>query len=326
MEFLSKTGNVVLSIALLVSCRGALLWAQEGDYQKGISYYKQQQYEKAIEEFEKIVEATPDYESGFKILGDSYLKVKDYEQAADAFKNALRLEKNNFASHYGLALAYYNSGKYTEALSALLESEDYAKSPRNQYALYSTRGSTYYNLHDFLGAVSDLEEATALQRGDWQNILQLGVSYYHVGDYPKAEQFLQQALALNPSDLVAPEYLGRLKYREGAAAIEAQDYPRAVELLSDYVSQNPTDGEARFNLGLAQLFVDNIRAAEDEFLRTAGLMATNWEVYDRLGYIYELKGDYLTSLKNYQKASDLNPNSAIEASIDRIQERIRRSK
>ncbi len=74
-------------MVLLLSC-GSLL-AQEGDYQKGLSYYKQQQYEKAIEEFEKIVEASPDYESGFRILGDCYLQLKDYDRAAAAFQKAI---------------------------------------------------------------------------------------------------------------------------------------------------------------------------------------------------------------------------------------------
>ena len=156
-------------------------------------------------------------------------------------------------------------------------------------------------------------------------MLQLGISYYHVGNYAEADRLLQQAVALDPTALAATEYLARLRYREGVEAIEVQDYPRAVELLGDYVDQNPTDPEASFNLGLAQLFAEDLSAAEGEFVKTAKLMPQNWEVYDRLGYIYEQKRDYPRSLQNYERAHGLNPDSSIEESIERIQERIQRS-
>ena len=325
MGFLSKIGKIAVAVVLLASCKMVFLVAQEGDYQKGLSYYKQQQYQKAIEEFEKIVEAHSDYEDGFRILGDSYLKVKDYDHAVEAFQNAVRLKGDHYTSHYGLALAYFNAGRYAETISALQEGESYARSPRHQYELYRTRGSAYYNLRDFERAIADLGKATALQRGNPKDILQLGISYYHVENYSEAERLLRQAVALDPSALAATEYLARLRYREAIEAIETQDYPKAVELLSDYVDQNPTDGEASFNLALAQLFAGNLSAAEREFAKTTRLMSENWEAYDRLGYIDELQGDYPGSLENYQKAHDLNPDSSIKESIERIRERIRRS-
>jgi tetratricopeptide (TPR) repeat protein len=312
-------------MVFLANCKMVFLVAQEGDYQKGLSYYKQQQYQKAIEEFEKIVETHSDYEGGFRILGDSYLKIKDYDHAVEAFQNAIRLKKDNYTSHYGLALAYFNTGQYAETISTLEEGESYARSPRHQYELYRTRGSAYYNLRDFERAIADLGKAIAVQRGNPKDVLQLGISYYHIGNFSEAERWLRQALALDPGALAATDYLARLSYREGIEAIETQDYPRAVELLRDFVDRHPTDGEASFNLGLAQLFADNLSAAEKEFAKTIKLMPENWEVFDRLGYLDELQGDYPGSLGNYQRAHDLNPDSSIKASIDRIRERIRRS-
>ena len=324
MEFLSRHWKIALIMVLLTSWRPVFLLAQEGDYQKGLSYYNQQEYQKAIEEFEVIVKANPDYESGFRVLGDCYLKLMDYEQAAEAFQNALRLKEDNYISHYGLALAHYNAGRYDETVSTLREGESYARSPRHQYQLYRTRGSAYYNLRDFERAVADLGKATAIQRGNPKDLLQLGIAYYHLENYGEADRLLRQAVALEPNLLEATEYLARLRYREGIEAIEVQNYSKAVEILREYVDQNPTDGEASFSLGLAQLFSDNLSAAEKEFLKTAELMPENWESFDRLGYIHELKSDYPKSLENYQKAHGLNPDSSIQESIERIQERIRR--
>ena len=300
------------------------LMAQEGDYQKGLSYYKQGQYLKTIEEFEQIVKAHPDYESGHRILGDSYLKLKDYDKAVEAFQNALRLKSDHYASYYGLALAYYNSGRYREAISTLLTGEDYARSPRDQYQIYRMRGAAYYNVNDFEQAISDLHKAISIQRGNPDDILQLGISYYRVGNYSQADNYLQQALALDPAASAAKRYLSRLHYQEAIHAIEAKNYTGAAALLDDYVKENPEDGEARFNLGLARLFAQNLEAAEREFLESARLIPENWEVYDRLGYVYEKKKQYQKALQNYQTAHGLHQAPHIQESLERVQERIRR--
>ena len=301
------------------------LMAQEGDYQKGLSYYKQGQYQKTIEEFEKIVEAHPDYESGHRILGDSYLKIKDYDKAIEAFQNALRLKGDNYVTHYGLALSFFNKARYREAIVALNEGAEYARSPRDQYKMYRTRGSSYYNINDFEQAISDLQKAVSIQRGNATDVLQLGIAYYRFGNYLEAEKYLQQARVLDPQASGAKLYLSRLQFQEALDAIEAKNYTQAAALLGDYVKENPEDGEARFNLGLAQLFAQNLDAAEREFLKSAELIPENWEVYDRLGYVYERKKQYDKALQNYRTAHNLHQDPQVQKSVDRIQERIRRS-
>ncbi len=317
--------NIRALVIVLLAGTIPSLMAQEGDYQKGLSYYKQGQYQKTIEEFEKVVEAHPDYESGHRILGDSYLKIKNYDRAIEAFRSALELKNDNYVTHYGLALSYFNKGSYREAITTLIEGEKYARSPRDQYRIYRTRGFSYYNIDDFEQAISDLQKAVSIQRGNASDVLQLGISYYRVGNYPEAGKYLKQALILDPQASGAKRYLSRLQFQEAIDAIEAKNYTRAAALLGDYVKENPEDGEARFNLGLAQLFAQNLDAAEREFLKCAELIPENWEVYDRLGYLYERKKQYEKALLNYRTAHDLHQDPQVQKSVDRIQERIRRS-
>ncbi|TDI07306.1 MAG: tetratricopeptide repeat protein [Acidobacteria bacterium] len=322
---MSKTVNFrALAIVLLAGMIPSLM-AQEGDYQKGLSYYKQGQYQKTIEEFEKIIEVHPDYESGHRILGDSYLKIKAYDQAIEAFQKALELKGDNYVTHYGLALSFFNEGRYREAIAALNQGEDYARSPRDQYQIYRTRGSAYYNMNDFERAISDLQQAVSIQRGNASDVLQLGIAYYRLGNYLEAEKYLQQARVLDPQASGAKRYLSRLQFQGAIEAIEAKNYPQAVALLDEYVKEYPEDGEGRFNLGLAQLFAQNLDAAEREFLKCVELIPRNWEVYDRLGYLYESTKQYDKALQNYRTAHDLHQDPQVQKSVDRLQERIRRS-
>ena len=310
-------------VALLLGAR--LLWGQ-GDFGKGISFYKQGQYDKAIAEFEAIVEEQSDYESGHRILGISYLKTNQAEKAIESFKKALELKDDVYVSHQGLGIAYYNSGRFQEAVAALDKAEGYAKSPADRYQLHHTRGSAYFNLAMYDRAISDLERATSIRRGQFDDVLQLGLAHYREKSYGLAEGFLKQAVGLNPDSAEARNHLSRIVYQRGVSSLEQGSYSEAVAILGEYLEDQPEDGDAWFNLGIAHLFSEHLLAAQEAFLKSREIAPDHWETYHRLGYVYEMNDEYSEALEHYRKAYSLNQDGEIQASVERIQERIRRRK
>jgi tetratricopeptide (TPR) repeat protein len=297
----------------------------QGDFKKGISYYKQGQYLKAISEFEQLVKESPDYEAGYRVLGDCYLKTKDYQKAAEAFDRSLELKDGNFTSYFGAAVAEFNLGQYRKCAATLLRGEKYAKTPREKYRVYQLRGSAYFSMKRFDSAVADLEKAVSIQRGGAKETLQLGIAHYQLGNAPEATRYLEQAVALDPNSVEAKRFLSRVQYLEGLSAIERGNYEKATQVLQGFVGENPDDGEAWYNLGLAQLFGDDLAAAERSLKRSTQLLPNSWEAFDRLGYLYEVDKRYQDSLTNYRKAFQLNQDPKITESIERVEERVRRA-
>lgn len=314
-----------LLFSVVVFLFGVPQLSAQGDFQKGISYYKQGQYQKAIDEFEQIVKENPDYEAGFRVLGDSYLKLKNFQKAAQAFDRALELKDNNFVSYYGAAIAEFNLTQYRKCAATLLRGERFAKTPRQQYQVYQLRGSAYYSMERFQQAVDDLEKAVSIQRGGAKETLQLGIAHYRLGNVAEAGRYLELAVSLNPNSTEAKRFLSRIQYVEALNAIQDTKYQQAIELLQEFVGKNPNDGEAWYNLGLAQLFAEDLEASERSLKQSAALSPDNWEVFDRLGYLYEIKKSFQQSLGNYRKALQLNQDPRISESIERVEERIRRA-
>lgn len=312
--------KLTLVILVLVALVSPLI--AQGDFQKGISFYRQGQHAKAAAEFEQLVAANPKYEDGWRILGDCYLKLKKYSEATNAFQKALQLDNNQFVSHYGLALAYYNSERYRDAISTLARAERLARTPKDQYQVYRTRGSAYYNLQAFDEAATDLSKANSIQRANYQDSLQLGIAYYNTGKVQEAERFLRQALALNGASTEAKKYLAQMDYARAIDAIERKDFAQATSLLRDHLADHPQDGDAWFNLGLSRLFSDDLKGAEDAFLQSIKNQPANWRAHDRLGFIYEKNKNYQKALQHYQKASAQSAEA--KKSVTRVQERIRR--
>jgi tetratricopeptide (TPR) repeat protein len=317
--------KAVLTTLAVIFLTGGLM--AQGDFEKGLAYYKQGQCAGAITEFEKIVQATPDYEDGYRILGDCYLKTRRFDQAITSFQKALQLNNRNYVSYFGLGLAYYNSGKFRDAVTTLTRGESYARSPRDQYDLYRTRGAAYYSLKEHTRAIADLEKATSIQRGSPQEVLQLGLAHYQLRNFQEAERYLRQALTLDPNSTEAQRYLSQIGFSRAVDALEGERYQEAATMLRQYVQQNPSDGPAWFNLGLAHFYLDDFKAAEEAFVQSTRLTPNHWESYDRLGYIHEMKTrDYNKSLQFYRKAAELNRNSQVQESVKRVQERIRRQR
>ncbi len=131
---------------------------------------------------------------------------------------------------------------------------------------------------------------------------------------------------MKPDSAEARRFLRRVDFGEAVAAIEARQYPRAVELLNRVVGDEPSNAEAWYNLGLAQLFADQLAAAEASFKRCAELRPAGWEAHHRLGYIYEKTERYQEALRSYSKALELHPDPAVAESVKRVEERLRRQR
>ncbi|MFQ5602348.1 MAG: SpoIIE family protein phosphatase [bacterium] len=82
----------------------------------GIKYYKEKDYEKAIDEFKKIVEIYPDYKEAHSILGNAYFRNQMYEDAAESYKLVKRIDPADIAAYENLGVIYANRGDYKLAI------------------------------------------------------------------------------------------------------------------------------------------------------------------------------------------------------------------
>ena len=313
----------VFPLAILLGAGSGLA---QGDYRKGLSHFKQGQYQEAIDEFEPLVKEHPTYESGHRILGLSYLRLKQYEKAISELRTALRLKQDAVETYLGLAQAYYNSRRFREVIPTLNQAVPYAKSPRSRNDLLRMRGSAAYNLAQYELAASDLQEASRIQKGSPSELLQLGLARYHLKRLEPAEQALRQVLTSDPNHAEANRFLLMIGYQKGVGMIEEGLYSEAAEAIFAYTERFPEDAQAWFNLGLAYLFADNLEAAKAAFLREVGLKSdSSGESFDRLGYIYEKTKEYQKALEHYQKAAELTGSNEARASVDRIKRRLGQS-
>ena len=85
----------------------------------GQVYLQMAEYEKATENFEKVIELKPDAIQAYINLATTYLKQSRPDQAIESCKKALQIAPNTALSHYNLACAHAIKGENSEAIDAL---------------------------------------------------------------------------------------------------------------------------------------------------------------------------------------------------------------
>jgi arylsulfatase A-like enzyme/Flp pilus assembly protein TadD len=91
-------------------------------YLLGLNYYRLREFAKAVEEFQRVLQLSPDYELATFQLGLSYARTGDFDQAIQMLKHALELDGTNFSAAYNLGAAYLKKEMIPEAATAFRQS------------------------------------------------------------------------------------------------------------------------------------------------------------------------------------------------------------
>ena len=104
----------------------------DGDYRAkihfniGVCLYRLKQSKQAAGEFEEAIKlAKGDYEKAFYALGMARAELRNWQKAEEAFRGALRLNKQNGEAWFDLAFVYLAKNDYDAARAAFQKSVEY---------------------------------------------------------------------------------------------------------------------------------------------------------------------------------------------------------
>jgi len=91
-------------------------------YLLGLNYYRLHEFAKAVEEFQRVLQLSPDYELATFQLGLAYARTGDFDRSIQMLKHALELDGTNFSAAYNLGAAYLKKEMIPEAAAAFRQS------------------------------------------------------------------------------------------------------------------------------------------------------------------------------------------------------------
>lgn len=207
----------------------------------GCCYLKLEDYNSAIEVFDKIIKAFPDWERPVFNLGRVYLQIGRLEEALECFEKAIDINQNNEDSYYYLGVYYYKVGDYKAAKQcyeksieindvqpethlnlgmcyfklklfekAICEFELAYKYDNDCLNAIYNKGLALISLNKYREALGNLMYVSNLNSNDIEVMLDIAHCYYKTKDLENANIWVNKVLTIEPNHILANKLLKKL--------------------------------------------------------------------------------------------------------------------
>ena len=269
-------------------------------YCLGRSYCQNGEYQEAINSLLKAVELNPDNELNWYWLGSSYNQNGQYQEAINSLLKAVELNPDNELNWRWLGRSYYFNNQYQEAINSLLKAVELNPNDDDNYYLL---GFSYYRNGEYEMAIDSSLKAVELNSDSEYNWFLLGCSYYQNGEYEEAVNSLLKAVEINPNDYLKWYWLGLSYYNN-------MQYQEAINSLLKAVELNSNDAGNYYWLGRSYNDNEQYEKAIDSLLKATQLNSDDPENWYRLCISYHINRQYQDAINSGLKATQLNPDYA----------------
>ena len=232
--------------------------------------------------------------------GEAYLKDLKFQEASLEFRNAIQIDQNMAAAHWGLARAYEGLQRYPEMIDSLRKTLELDKANQdariklgnyylaasmgrqeliaeadrlakealerdgNNIEAHILMGSVYFAREDKDKAFAELNRAIELNPNRIESYLSMARFYIVTKENNKAEELYRKAISIDGNSALAHSEYGKFLVGQNRAQ-------EAEAALLKSVQVGPTDRNARFVLASFYLVNRQLDKAENEFKALADL-------------------------------------------------------
>ena len=232
--------------------------------------------------------------------GEAYLKDLKFQEASLEFRNAIQIDGNLAAAHWGLARAQEGLQRYPEMIDSLRKTLELDKSNQdariklgnyylaasmgrqeliaeadrlakealerdpNNIEAHILMGSIFFSRHDKDQAIAELTRAIELNPNRVESYLSMARFYIVSKENGKAEEIYKKAISMDANSALAHSEYGKFLAQQNRAQEAEAELLKSVEV-------GPNDRNARFVLASFYLVNRQLDKAENEFKTLAAL-------------------------------------------------------
>lgn len=296
-------------------------WNNTDYYLLGYAYYKEGDFEKAIGEFNKIIDGKNAVaQNAYYHLAESYLKLNKKQEALNAFKNAsemdfsAEIQEDAYLNYAKLSYEIGNSYKSTPQV-ILSFIEKYPNNANND-ELKKLLIDSYITSKNYKEALELLEnnknfaDKTAYQKVAFFR----GIELYNESNYNEAIVYFDKSL----KEPQAQDFTARATYWKAESDYQLANYEKSLSGFNKFAklagSQNISEYKnLKYNVAYNQFKLKNYAEAISNFKSYVSSSSTEnvrkKDAYLRLGDSYFVTSQYWPAMENYNAAVELGGNN-----------------
>ncbi|MEZ4856297.1 MAG: tetratricopeptide repeat protein [Gelidibacter sp.] len=293
-------------------------WNNTDYYQLGYAYYKQNDFEKAISEFNKIVSGNNSVaQNAYYHLGESYINLNKKQEALNAFRNASQMDfdlKIQEDAWLNYAKISYEIGNPYQSVPQVLTSY-LDKYPKTSYKdeIETLLIDSYITSKNYKEALKLLEGKNSFEnKVAYQKVaFYRGIELYNEGNYAEAKTLFQKSID-EPRDA---KFTARATFWKAETDYGLGNFDEALIGFKQFEQQaeaasTPEMTNLDYNLAYTYFKQKNYPKATEYFKtfianKKEDKLRLN-DAYLRLGDGYFVSSDYQNAITAYDKAIALN--------------------
>ena len=207
----------------------------------GAVYYRQHQYDQAVDSFRKAVFCDPDNAMSHCNLGAALEAKGVFDEAEACYKKALKTDPSLLPAAYNLSLLYQTQKRNQEALQILMKLRDLSV---GGYRIEQRLAELHCRMRRYDRAIRHAKAALEKNPNDASLHLLSGKIHFLWGRDREAENDFKTALDFDPESAEA-------HYRLGLICNKRKELEQAIRHWESAVNLDPNHGPAHFNLAVA---------------------------------------------------------------------------
>lgn len=283
------------------------------DYDNGIRYFENGQYEEAVGSFERCLKTLRDTatvrlasqyltESLLK-LGQSAIHAREFGIAVRHLERAAQIQPSYADVHFQLSLAYQGLEEIqlqkAALQSALRRNPNYARA-----VLYD--GILTYEEGSMAEGLARIEHALELDPGLRNDRHLMAVQYHDAGNPDRAASLWRSLDSLDRADALEHTRLGDAFARESRWAEAAEEYRKALEI-------EPEFADIRCRFGQALLELDQLEGAFTQLSEAIRINPRYADGHAFLGILLRRQGKREEARECFRRALEINPDHLVAA-------------
>jgi tetratricopeptide (TPR) repeat protein len=292
-------------------------WNNTDYYQLGYTNYKQNDFENAISQFNKIIDGK-DFvaQNAYYHLGESYLKTDKKQQALNAFKNASEMDfdkkiQEDASLNYA-KLSYEIGNSYQSVPEVLSTFLDKYPQSLNKQEIETLLINSYITSKNYKDALTLLEKNNISEnKAAYQKVLfYRGIELFTDGNYQEALKMFKKSIANSKTE----KFTTRAIFWKGETEYVLDNFSDALSNFKEFENSaeaktTPEFKNINYNIAYAHFKLKQYDQAGDYFQKHIDVVKEDKtrlnDSYLRLGDSRFVSTKYWPAMDAYNKAIDL---------------------
>ena len=200
-------------------------------YTKGVINAYFNDFNNALQDFQKCINLKPDYVDAYDFSGDCYFRLGNQKEALEYYDKALSLKSDNLKTLISRGTLYMQLKKPDKALG---DFNIVTEMDKDNYQSWLKRGRVYLDIKNYDSAIKDYTISIQLKKKNSIALTERGMCYYFKHEYELSKRDLTEAVKYDKNIPAAYFFLGHCKDELELDKGAINDWEKAIKLNPDY--------------------------------------------------------------------------------------------